>query len=144
MCVVQMYSMYRGSSGTAVCVWCRCTEEVQVQQCVCGADVQRKFRYSSVCIVQMFSMYRGSSDTAVCVECRCTVCTEEVQVQQCVCGADVQYVQRKFRYSSVCVVQMYGMYRGSSGTAVCVWCRCTVCTEEIQVQRYVFVSDVQV
>ena len=68
----------------------------------------------------MCSTYRGSSGTAVCVWCRCTLCTEEVQVRQCVCGADVHYVQRKFRYGSVCVVQMYIMYRGSSGMTVCV------------------------
>jgi hypothetical protein len=37
-----------------------------------------------------------------------------------VCGADEHWVQRLFRYSNVCVVQVYIVYRGCSGTAMCV------------------------
>jgi hypothetical protein len=68
----------------------------------------------------MYSVYRGSSGSAIVCVGRCTLCTEDVHVQQCVCvcGADVHCVQKKFRYNNVCV-----------------WCRCTVCTDKYSVYR---------
>ena len=61
-----------------------------------------------------------------------------------VCGAVVHCVQRKFRYGNVCVC-VWG-YRCTMCTeevqvqqCVCV-CRCTFCTEEVQVWQCVYVQ----